>query len=346
LWLFPAVEAVATLQRGKPKVARQGSSLTTGRMVESFGAFGRCSTATGWIVYWSVLQVSGICCNLPRSSGRQQISSAQPNGRSNGGVIMDRRDFLRRCALVSGAGLVGAAGLPMLTRTLPQVTGLDVPDWFTLDALALEGGWERAKHDDGVTVYLKNEAGRALPVFKGIGTVDGSLFELLAVLDDATRHTEWMANCVKSKILKPINEFDRIMYNRTEAPWPVSDRDVVIEATCSANMERKEFLSQFRNVSYGPMPKQDGAVRMPRLRGFWRFEALDEKRTKATYQIDADPGGMLPDWVVERASVNLPIQSIVGLRRQVRKTRGKYDSWLAKFDPSRGGSIPARFMTK
>lgn len=262
---------------------------------------------------------------------------------------MDRRDFLRRAGTTTGLGLLGAAGLPVAGAwTAPHaerlLAGWAPLDWYAPEALASDAGWEHETTDEGVAVYLKEEAGRNLPVFKGIGTVEGNLFELLAVLDDANRHTEWMANCIKSKILKPINEFDRIMYNRTEAPWPVSDRDVVLEAICSANMERKEFLSQFRNVGFAGMPKQEGAVRMPRLRGFWRFVAIDERRTKATYQIDADPGGMLPDWVVERASVKLPIQSIVGLRRQVKKTRGKYDAWIAKFDPTKGGAIPERFL--
>ena len=57
-------------------------------------------------------------------------------------------------------------------------------------------------------------------------------------------------------------------------------------------------------------------------------------------QGEGDPGGLLPDWLVKLTSRKLPIETLVGLRNQVAKTRGKYEAFLKRYDPSHGGKIP------
>ena len=235
---------------------------------------------------------------------------------------MNRRIFLMN--------LTTFAALPLVSRRL----------WADEET----SGWKNVLNDQGVAVWNRYDSGRALPVFKGISTIDAGLFELLAVLDDTARHTEWIFNCSAARIIKQINEFDRLVYNRTAAPWPVSDRDVVLSASVEASMVRKEVVSRFSSIESGLQPKVDGVVRMPRLRGFWRFTFVDERRTRVTYQIDADPGGALPDFIVERASRKLPLETINGMRKQVVRTRGKYAAFLQKYDPSAGGKIPEQFL--
>jgi hypothetical protein len=207
--------------------------------------------------------------------------------------------------------------------------------------VAVDGGWRQDLTDQGVTVGVKDEPGRNLPVFRGTGTVDASVFELLAILDDAGRHCDWMPNCAGSQLLKKTSDWDRIEYHRTSAPFPVSDRDVVVHSVVTGNVDKQEVWARFDATSLAGHGPVDGAVRMPRLRGYYLLQALDAQRSRVTYQIDADPGGMLPDWLARLASRKLPVQTIVGLRKQAAKMRGKYAAFLAKYDPAHGGTIPA-----
>jgi hypothetical protein len=237
-------------------------------------------------------------------------------------------------------------GAPLLERRaiLAALAGWTAAALWSRDSWADSGDWKQVSQDSGVTIWNRSEADRNLPVFKGTGRVDASIFEILAVLNDTSRHTEWMANCMKAQVLKQINEFDRILYNRTDSPWPVSDRDVVVSATVTGSMAKREVVSAFSSISSGLQPPIDGVVRMPRLKGFYRLAAEDERRTRVTYQIDADPGGSLPDWVAERATRRLPLDTILGLRKQTAKMRGKYPEFLQKYDPAHGGAIPPRFL--
>jgi len=236
--------------------------------------------------------------------------------------------FIHRRQLLTRAGLIGAA--------------LVLPRWLRADDET--SGWKQVLSDQGISVWNRAEPDRDLPVFKGIGAVDAGLFDCLAVLDDTARQPEWMYQCASSKILKQLNEFDRILYNRTDAPWPVSDRDVVLHATVEASLARKEVISRFSSIQSPLQGPVDGVVRMPRLRGLWKLSAIDERRTRVVYQIDADPGGSLPGFLVERASRKLPLETIVGMRRHVTKMRGRYAAFLQRYDPAAGGKIPEQFL--
>jgi hypothetical protein len=210
-------------------------------------------------------------------------------------------------------------------------------------AAVADDGWVQDANEKGVVVTTKTEPGRNLPIFRGVSTIDAGVFEILAVLDDISRFTEWMADCKAARVVKQVSELERFEYNRIGAPWPVSDRDTVIRSWVEGSASKGDVWARFQSVTMAEAPAVSGVVRMPRLAGYYHLEVVDAGHTKVTYQVDADPGGLLPDWLVKLTSRKLPIETLVGLRKQVAKTRGKYDAFLKKYDPSKGGKVPAAF---
>ena len=200
----------------------------------------------------------------------------------------------------------------------------------------LNTSWQVIEREQGITVSIKEQPGRALPIFKAVGIINAGMYEILAVLGDTTRHTEWLERCIKSKILENRSETEYILYNRTEAPWPVSDRDVVARSTIRIDRDKHEVWIRFRNTTH-PMAPETDAVRIPRLRGFQHLQALDAKRTRLTYQVDADPGGFLPPFIVRFVQSSIPLNTLLRLRKQIKKTRGLYKKeiaeWTSKYGP-------------
>ena len=69
---------------------------------------------------------------------------------------------------------------------------------------------------------------------------------------------------------------------------------------------------------------------MPRLNGHYIFSEASKGKTKIEYQIDADPGGLLPAWLAKMASRDIPLKTLVNLRNRVKKTAqaGTYKKYI------------------
>lgn len=208
---------------------------------------------------------------------------------------------------------------------------------------AKKGGWEYVLHDAGIVVHQKQQPGRDFPTFRGVGVVEENIFQVLAVLRDVGRHGQWMERSKNTHMIRKTDEFHYTVYGRTDAPWPVSDRDAVFRSSAKVEYDKKRVTVRFWAVRSKLKPPVSGVVRMTRLRGFFRFQAIAEGRTRVTYQVDADPQGSLPGWIARAATKTLPLKTLKGLRRQARKTRGWYDKqiaqWKKLYEAQSGGGI-------
>jgi len=200
---------------------------------------------------------------------------------------------------------------------------------------AFAGDWEVIAKENGVIVKQKEVEGRDLPIFQGTTTINANVVDILAVMNDTASNTAWMHNCAEARELQKVDEFNRVVYNRTDAPWPVDDRDVVVKSKVTINKEKRMVTINFKSITSPLQGPVDGVVRMNRLSGFYRFKIIDENKTQVTYQIDADPGGWLPDWLVSATSKELPMQTLVKLRNRVYTSRdaNRYPEFLAQWKP-------------
>ena len=219
-----------------------------------------------------------------------------------------------------------------MTRAWPWLLALLT---FISSSRALAAGaWEEIARERGIVVSEREVPGRGLPIFRGVGEVRASVFEILAVLNDTNSNTEWMHRCGAAKHLGNTGPFTSLIYNRTTSPWPVSDRDVVLRTQLYLVEPGRQLRIELSSVKGKGPPVRDGVVRMPRLKGHYILTRTGPGSTRVEYQIDADPGGLLPDWVVRLASRDLPLVTLQNLRRQVRRSRGRYAAFLKERDPS------------
>ena len=190
------------------------------------------------------------------------------------------------------------------------------------DRFAQARGWTLIGKKAGITVTSREVQGRGFPTFRGVGVIAADLFDVLAVLSDIKRHPEWLERAKDVRLVRKINEREYVVYGRTDAPWPVSDRDAVYRSKTAVDLAKKTVTVRFWAVKNASVPKRSGVVRMDNLRGHYIFKALGPKRTRVEYQVDADPGGWLPKWIAKMATKWLPQRTLEGLRRQVKKTAG------------------------
>jgi hypothetical protein len=198
------------------------------------------------------------------------------------------------------------------------------------DALP-SGNWQRVAHEDGITLSIRDVPGRGFPTFRGVGAVDANIYDVVAVISDIGRHTEWMERCRDAQLLRKESERLYIVYSRTRAIWPVADRDAVYRSEATVDAGHKQVTVKFTAIRSPLKDKVKGVVRMEKLQGYYKLSALGSSKTWVEFEVDADPGGMLPTWIAKLATRRLPLHTIRNLRKQVARTRGWYQDRIRRW---------------
>jgi hypothetical protein len=201
-------------------------------------------------------------------------------------------------------------------------------------AHAEEAGWQKIHEERGIRVSTRVGSKDALPSFRGQAQVEAPVLHVLAVLLDDEHSSEWAKGADKSSVLRTIDERTQIVYARSRQKWPVQDRDVVMKRSVEVLKPNQLYRVQLKCVP-GEKPQVDGAVRIKRCETTFMLHAIDDGRTMIDYRVMADPGGNNPDWIVRMASKNIPLDTLTSLRKQVVRTRGKYDDSVAQWAKAR-----------
>jgi hypothetical protein len=196
---------------------------------------------------------------------------------------------------------------------------------------AAGGDWETVAREDGILVMMREIPNRHFPTIRTVAVLNESIYDVLAVLSDVERYPQWMVRCAEARRLSQRGELEYVTYSRTDAPWPVSDRDAVYHARATVKMKQKLVMVRFHAVKDRRVPPKDGLVRLDRLQGYYGLKILGPRKTQLDYQLDADPGGWIPKWVGKITAKHAVIDTIHNLRKHVAKTRGWYAKRIARW---------------
>lgn len=182
-----------------------------------------------------------------------------------------------------------------------------------------DDGWKRLDEEDGIVLWKRELPGQLVPGFRGQVDIAAGFAPIIAAIEDTTRHTEWMHRCAEAKTLRRIGEHTSIVYNRTDSPWPVADRDAVLRSEREESADGSQVLMRFQQVTDAAMPPVKGVVRMPKLIGYYKLTRLGPSSTRVVYQVDADVGGSLPKWIVKIVVRDIPFETLSRLRKRVTR---------------------------
>jgi hypothetical protein len=188
--------------------------------------------------------------------------------------------------------------------------------------------WQYVTSADGIAVFAREVPGRGFPTFRGIGTVDSNVFDVLAVLSDIERYPLWTAGCKEARQLRKVSEREYLLYTRIDAPWPVADRDAVTRGVVYVDRKNRVVNLRFAAIESPLKGPVKGVVRMMSFQGHYRLTVLGESKTLVDYEVDADPGGLVPKWLAKLTTRRFPLDTIRNLRKQAKKT--SQERWYAE----------------
>jgi hypothetical protein len=183
-----------------------------------------------------------------------------------------------------------------------------------------QNDWELLNDEDGIKVWRRDVENSPIVALKGEAIIDAPIAKVANVLDDTTRKTEWVCNGIEAKNIRTISPTERVEYNVTSAPWPIRNRDFVFHAQMKCDRTAKTLVFELRSVNDPLMPVDENkAVRGELLDSSYTLTQLDAKHTRLVVEIQADPKGSVPKWVVNLFQKSWPRKTIEGIRAQCAK---------------------------
>ncbi|WP_345369642.1 hypothetical protein [Algivirga pacifica] len=180
----------------------------------------------------------------------------------------------------------------------------------TLEVQAQENQpWELVNQADNIEVYNRPHPSSCFKEFKVIARIKGSYLEKAkGILLDFNSYQSWMPACNQSKLISTEEE-SYYHYTTYDAPWPVSNRDLIL------NVQMEESIDSvivYQQAAPDFLPEHKGFTRIGKFSGFWELVQENEWFT-ITYQASTDPGGKIPSWLSDMSTARTPLKTMQNL---------------------------------
>lgn len=187
--------------------------------------------------------------------------------------------------------------------------------------------WQLKKEQDGIKVYTAVMPENSIRAIKVECTINTTLSRLTALLLDAEAHERWVYSTKRSYSLKQSAPGHQIYYSEMTMPWPMSNREVVMELKISQQPETKVLTVEVEAIK-GLVAAGSNKVRVVVSEVKWTVTPVDKDQLKIEYIAQVDPGGSVPSWVVNMFITKGPFETF----KQLRKTVSLPEYQDASFD--------------
>ncbi len=185
---------------------------------------------------------------------------------------------------------------------------------------AQNNAWRCVKDNDSVKVFSRKSDSANYRIIKATTELKTSLSSLVALLTDANNQKNWVFMNKKAEVIKKESPFSWILYSQTDAPWPVTDRDVITKARMT-----QDSLTQTVTINGEAIPKykpkDPDHVRIPYALSQWRFIPKNNGWIKVVFTLELDVGGSVPKWIANLTAAKGPYQILRKLREEVRRKK-------------------------
>ena len=183
-------------------------------------------------------------------------------------------------------------------------------------ATAQAEDWQVAKDEDGIKVSLSEVAGSKYKAYRGVTVIKAPVAKIQALQEDVAGACAWIHECKSQKLLKL--EGDKSWtYTQFKAPFPVTDRDSILEITTSKAADGSVTRTLLEVPTYQPEVK--GYVRVAQVEGYWKLVPKGANETEVTYQVHTEPGGSVPSWLANKFVVDAPFNTLKALKERAEK---------------------------
>ncbi len=181
--------------------------------------------------------------------------------------------------------------------------------------------WRLASGNGDIAIYSRPHPGSPLNEFKAIGAIDAPTYAVHAVIDDFLNYPKFMPCTTECRLIK--REDDSIVGYQRLSPKICADRDYTLRVWKKAwpASDGFVFMSYWTTANeLGPSEKK-GIVRVKICNGGWLLEPDGATKTRASYSVYTDAGGMIPAFIANRTSQVGISRLFAAIRKQVKNPK-------------------------
>ena len=214
----------------------------------------------------------------------------------------------------------------MLCRVLPSLASIFLVCGSTsfaveLSSINVEDGWKLTIETRDVAIYSRPHTDSRLKEFRAIGPIDAPTYAVHAVIDDFENYPKFMPYTTECRLIK--RDGDSIVGYQRLSPRICEDRDYTLRVWKKSwpATDGLVFMSHWTPANELGPPEKKGVVRVKICDGGWLLEPDGAIKTRATYSVYTDSGGMIPAFIANRASQTGISRLFAAVRKQVKDPR-------------------------
>jgi hypothetical protein len=187
-----------------------------------------------------------------------------------------------------------------------------------LSSAFCQGKWELKRNENGIQVFTRTPLTGNIKELRFICELTTTKAQLIKTLQDIKHYNDWVYSTRKTTLLKIVNPRQLIYYSVSHLPWPIKDRDLIVQLTLIPDSITNRFEIQAKSLP-DYLPKNPDFIRVPYSLALWKVIVVDDHTLKVDYTFSVNPGGSIPAWLVNTTLAIGPYNSFVSLRNELKK---------------------------
>lgn len=181
---------------------------------------------------------------------------------------------------------------------------------------SLSAQWELKKEEDGIKVYTQKVEGSKFNEYRAEGILKGKLERVYEVFSDPSFFLKLDKHTAMVELKERVSPNEMIVYSETDAPFPVRDRASVYRNKIDYKKGRDLFEMSIECLYDHPYYDKDrGKLQVESCKGSWHIKDIGDGNLEVVHQFHAEPGGSLPGWLVNKRTIDAPIETLENLQR-------------------------------
>ena len=183
-----------------------------------------------------------------------------------------------------------------------------------------EHEWELKRDKGGIQVYMREQDDSDIKELKFTTEIEASLNAVAAILTDVEGFDDWVYASMESYTIEEISDTEVYYYTSLDFPWPLSNRDLVLHSKFWQDEETLAIHSATTSA-HDRMEELEDFIRITKADLYWTFTPIGNGKVRVDYQLNSDPGGKIPAWMINIAADQGPLQTMIKFKEEIAKEK-------------------------